>query len=230
MSLVNLREEFRDREEDMDEIISIMSEINIKKEALNYATSLAEFNILDRRVNILKSSLHLIAYNQVENVARGCIESIYDHIKDNGVTYGVLKEKIQIKILHRCVKDNENGNILFRKIGRDISDKIIQASLNVRKEFNGNVSKDIINKIANAYGINIINAPECRNGIDLDTLKDIRNELAHGSIGFSRKGQNDSVDEVIRRVKHINQYLLLLIGCTEEYITQNGYLSAQYAL
>ncbi|MCP5804336.1 MAE_28990/MAE_18760 family HEPN-like nuclease, partial [Klebsiella pneumoniae] len=89
---------------------------------------------LETRVNILKSSLHMMLYNQVENTARGCIESIYDHLQDSEVSYSSLKDKFQISILHRIISDNETGKSLYQKIGSDISKKIISASMNIRKE------------------------------------------------------------------------------------------------
>ncbi|WP_050535608.1 MAE_28990/MAE_18760 family HEPN-like nuclease [Yersinia mollaretii] len=227
MSLINVRDEYNERENDMFNIISLINSLEEERLRLQSEESNQDHDLIEKRINILKSALHLMSYNLVESVARGCIEGIYDHISDNNVNYSSLKEKIQINILDRCIKDNENGKAFFSKVGGEISDKIIQASLNLRKEFNGNVSKEVINKISKAYDITLTNSPECRNGIDLDTLKDIRNELAHGVTSFSNKGRNDSIEEVIRRINHINQYLLLIITCTEEYITRNGYLSIQ---
>ncbi|HDS9030847.1 TPA: hypothetical protein QH776_003606, partial [Escherichia coli] len=116
-----------------------------------------------------------------------------------------------------------------KKIGTDISKRIISASLNIRKEFNGNVCKPVLHKITQAYGITIANSPECRNGIDLDLLKDIRNELAHGSTSFSKKGQIDPLEEVKSRAERVDLYLRLLINSTEDYIISNGYLSPQHA-
>lgn len=229
MSLNNVRDEYTERQIDIQEIISLVESLEFQRTNPASNSTEEDINSIERKIDILKSTLHLMSYNLVENTARGCIEGIYDHINDNNINYGALKEKIQVKILHRCIMDNENGEMLFRKVGGEISNRIIQASLNLRKEFNGNVSKEIISKISKAYEIPITNAPECRNGIDLDTLKDIRNDLAHGSFSFSKKGRIDSIQEVIRRIEYINQFILLLITCTEEYITMNGYLSIRHA-
>jgi hypothetical protein len=229
MSLVDLRDEYEERARDINELLSLASSLDGQAQQLDQHEQSDEIESITLRVNVLKSSVHMMLYNQVENTARGCIESIYDHLQDNNVSYSSLRERFQVNILHRIISDNETGKSLYQKIGSDISKKIISASLNIRKEFNGNVCKPVLHKITQAYGINVANSPECRNGVDLDLLKDIRNELAHGSTSFSRKGQLDPLEEVKMRSDRIDLYLRLLITSTEEYIASNGYLSPQHA-
>lgn len=229
MSLVDLRDEYEERARDINELLSLASSLDGQAQQLDQHEQSDEIESITLKVNVLKSSIHMMLYNQVENTARGCIESIYDHLQDNNVSYSSLRERFQVNILHRIISDNETGKSLYQKIGSDISKKIISASLNIRKEFNGNVCKPVLHKITQAYGINVANSPECRNGVDLDLLKDIRNELAHGSTSFSRKGQLDPLEEVKMRSDRIDLYLRLLITSTEEYIASNGYLSPQHA-
>ncbi|MCP5939910.1 MAE_28990/MAE_18760 family HEPN-like nuclease, partial [Klebsiella pneumoniae] len=85
------------------EIISLALAISEQSESLNQNTQQSLVSCLETRVNILKSSLHMMLYNQVENTARGCIESIYDHLQDSEVSYSSLKDKFQISILHRII-------------------------------------------------------------------------------------------------------------------------------
>ncbi len=229
MSLADLRDEYEERANDIAELLSLASSLEDEINQLDPQLQTEQINSFSTRVNILKSSAHMMLYNQVENTARGCIESIYDHLQDSEVSYTSLRDKFQINILHRIISDNETGKSLYQKIGADISKKIISASMNIRKEFNGNVCKPVLHKITQAYGIQVENSPECRNGIDLDLLKDIRNELAHGSTSFSKKGQIDPLQEVIERSQRIDIYLRLLISSTEDYIATSGYLAAQHA-
>ncbi|ELH8607295.1 hypothetical protein Q8V93_000964 [Enterobacter asburiae] len=229
MSLIDLRDEYEERARDIVELLSLASTLEAQAQQLDQETHQDEITSNILKINILKSSVHMMLYNQVENTARGCIESIYDHLQDNDVNYASLREKLQVNILHRIISDNETGKSLYQKIGSDISKKIISASLNIRKEFNGNVCKPVLHKITQAYGITIANSPECRNGTDLDLLKDIRNDLAHGSTSFSKKGQIDPLEEVKARADRIDLYLRLLINSTEDYIASSGYLSPQHA-
>ncbi|ECG8260397.1 hypothetical protein FO131_19690 [Salmonella bongori] len=229
MGLDDLRDEYDDRANDIFEMISLASELYDKMEDEDNPLSPDTLSSLQNKVNIIKSSIHMMLYNQVENTARGCIESVYDHLHDNQIMYSSLKEKFQINILHRIISDNDTGQKLYQKIGNDISKKIIKASMNIRKEFNGNISKTVIYKVTQAYGIIVADSPECRNGIDLDLLKDIRNDLAHGNTSFSKKGQLDTLEAVSERAQRIDTYLRLLISATEDYIASSGYLSVQHA-
>ena len=84
MSLIDLRDEYEERARD---IMELLFSCIIYRDSYSAVRSHQahqdeiESNIL--RVNILKSSVHMMLYNQVENTARGCIESIYDHLQDN---------------------------------------------------------------------------------------------------------------------------------------------------
>ena len=139
MSLIDLRDEYEERASDIGEIISLALAISEQSESLDQNTQQSLASCLETRVNILKSSLHMMLYNQVENTARGCIESIYDHLQDSEVSYSSLKDKFQISILHRIISDNETGKSLYQKIGSDISKKIISASMNIREGANKQV-------------------------------------------------------------------------------------------
>ncbi|WP_329799367.1 MAE_28990/MAE_18760 family HEPN-like nuclease, partial [Escherichia coli] len=112
MSLIDLRDEYEERARDIMELLSLASSIEIHTQQLDPQAHQDEIESNILRVNILKSSVHMMLYNQVENTARGCIESIYDHLQDNEVNYASLREKLQVNILHRIVSDNETGQSL----------------------------------------------------------------------------------------------------------------------
>ncbi|HDS9031886.1 TPA: hypothetical protein QH776_004731, partial [Escherichia coli] len=85
MSLIDLRDEYEERARDIMELLSLASSIEIQTQQLDPQAHQDEIESNILRVNILKSSVHMMLYNQVENTARGCIESIYDHLQDNEV-------------------------------------------------------------------------------------------------------------------------------------------------
>ncbi|KAA8997653.1 hypothetical protein FJU30_17955 [Affinibrenneria salicis] len=232
MQLSDLREDFDERVHDIDEVISLIEMLGIAFSKMKREDTSIEEDVLSlqRKIDILKSTLHMLSYNLVECVTRGCIEAIYDHMHDNNVGYHDLIANLQKKTLNRIVIDYSNKiERLHMKIGGDILKKVISASFNVRKEFNGNITKSTIGDIKKRYGITIPDAPECRNGVDLDTLKDIRNDLAHGNTEFSKQGAKDPVNDVLARVKNVNEYMKLLITATEDYLINQGYLNSQCA-
>ncbi|HBQ5896814.1 TPA: hypothetical protein L7619_003640, partial [Klebsiella variicola subsp. variicola] len=71
MSLIDLRDEYEERASDIGEIISLALAISEQSESLDQNTQQSLASCLETRVNILKSSLHMMLYNQVENTARG---------------------------------------------------------------------------------------------------------------------------------------------------------------
>ena len=73
MSLIDLRDEYEERASDIGEIISLALAISEQSESLDQNTQQSLASCLETRVNILKSSLHMMLYNQVENTARGVL-------------------------------------------------------------------------------------------------------------------------------------------------------------
>lgn len=227
-----VREEFDKKQEDIDIIIELTKFLE-KGNLLEISNSNAQeqgytdkLPFDDQLINVLKSVIYIMSYNQLEATARSCLESVYDHLDDNEIGYEKLKPCIQKEILTAVIKNHENGNAIHKCIGSDLEKKIPRASLNIKKVFNGNVCKDTFIKINKDYDLRVTPSRENRDGEDLDTLKNARNDLAHGNKSFSEYGATYSTNDFIESSKRVSAYISSAITAFDEYIEEEKYLSS----
>lgn len=223
-----VQEAFDARQSDLDALIALTTLIDkgktlsIKDENGNETDNLL---VNDQLINVLKSVIHMVTYNQVESTVRGCIEAVYDDMDDNGIGYDKLRHDVQKEVLSGVLKGHESGKSLHKKVGSELNLKAPKVSLNVKTVFSGNVTRDTFTKIKNSYGLKI-NAPDdTRDGQDLGNLKNARNDLAHGNISFSKFGAKDSLDEFVAISNRTSSYLQSAITSFDDYIDNKQYLA-----
>lgn len=218
-----LLSEFEDRQDDIDHICSLLQTFQDVELKNPNGTPVFSSSEVDQMVGILKSTVLLMSYNQVESTLRGCLEFLYDHFDDVGIEYNSLSPAVQKTILKGLLKKFESGEDLHRAIGSEIDTKIMRASLQTKKIFNGNIDRLKVRDIADSYGV-IIEAPEeARNGVDLVFLKDLRNDLAHGNKTFSQRVALETVVECIAKTNRTSHFLRATILAFEQYITDEVY-------
>ena len=220
-------EEFESRQDDIDRLIELAqflddAEIISKKDCDSGNEDQIEID--DRMKSIMNSLIQLASYNQIESTMRGCLESLYDNIDDRSVSYDKLTNCIQKNIIKSIINGGKSTESLHSNLGQEIAQKIPKSSLNIRKIFNGNVSKETITKIKKDYEIEIIAPLGTRDGVEITLLKDARNDLAHGNKSFSEHGRKYSLEEVINVCNRTNNYLRATISSFDDYIEQEKYL------
>ncbi|MCF6458731.1 MAE_28990/MAE_18760 family HEPN-like nuclease [Pseudoalteromonas sp. MMG024] len=218
-------DEYKDRQEDIDMLVSLISSLKEGNKLIvvdENNEAISEMQINEDLINILKSVIYVMCYNQVESTVRGCVETIYDHLEDTCTGYNELKVSIQKELLHSVLKIYETGGSLHKKVGNELELKLPKASFQIRRIFNGNVSKRTMNELTRVYGITITADPK-----DLNLLKEARNELAHGNASFSQYGRKDTVDDCVSISSRVSSYLSTMIHCFDEYIVNKYYLCSQ---
>lgn len=222
-----VREEFEDRQSDIDSFIDLVKFLDnceggtIFKEESN---DLEYFSVNDSLVDVLKSVIYLLSYNQVESTLRGCVEGVYDHIDDNNVGYDQLRSSIQNEVLKAFKKSKISNQNLQNQLGSNLSLSLPKTTLDIRGIFNGNISQSKVVGIKNAYGLEISAPVEARDGTDLTTLKDARNDLAHGNDSFSDYGSRNSLADCVNISDRTSIYLNSTISAFDSYLVEEGYL------
>ncbi|EGR3918669.1 MAE_28990/MAE_18760 family HEPN-like nuclease [Vibrio cholerae] len=221
-----IQEEFTLRQDDIDLIIELTEKISKGKRISVHDSSGETIEILEygeKTVNVLKSALFLLAYNQVESTMRGCLEQLYDDITDNNIGYDELKSEIQTTILKGLLKNYQSGGELKKVVQNQLNLKSPSASLKIKKVFNGNIEASTIYDIRDTYSIKISPKPTDRNGVDITTLKEARNDLAHGNISFSEFGGRHPFETVKETVSRSSSYLISVIEGFQTYLDSKGY-------
>ena len=182
--------------------------------------------------NTLKATGYLLLYNLVEATMRNAIETIFDELKMQQVSFDDVRKEIKkIIINHVRDKDIQSTDTLLQGL-RNISVDIISVTFDalVKKEnkkrlFSGNVDAQKIRNIAKIYGFSSqTNKSKTQDGSDLLTIKTNRNDLAHGFKTFEEIGNKATADELLKIQKRVICYLREILENIEIYIYNQEYL------
>ncbi|HIF5826069.1 TPA: MAE_28990/MAE_18760 family HEPN-like nuclease [Vibrio parahaemolyticus] len=223
-----IQEEFDHRQDDIELIIELVKKLS-KGSTLDILNEENEdietFDYQERLIDTLSSVICLMTYNQIESTMRGCLEALYDDISDNNISYDALKEDIQKEVLNGILKKYDTGKSLHNSVGSALHLKAPAVSLNIRKVFNGNIDSKKVHDIKNTYGVNVLADAAFRNGVEITSFKDARNDLAHGNISFSEYGNDNPYSEVISKSTRVTGYMNSVISAFDIYIDEQKYKS-----
>jgi len=223
-----IQEEFDRRQDDIEliiDLVNLLSEGDTIDVLMENSAEIKSYDYDSRLISTLSSVISLMTYNQIESTMRGCLESLYDDISDNEISYEELKQEIQKEVLSGLIKKYETGNKLHSVVESDFNQRAPVASLNIRKIFNGNIDSKKVYTIRDIYGVSIANNPNHRNGVDITTFKDARNDLAHGNVSFSEYGDSNPYTDTISKSGRVSEYLRAVIYGFDDYIEQKNYKS-----
>jgi hypothetical protein len=182
--------------------------------------------------NTLKATGYLLLYNLVEATMRNAIETIFDELKIQQVSFDDVRKEIKkIIINHVRDKDIQSTDTLLQgliNISVDIISVTFDALIkkeNKKRLFSGNVDAQKIRNIAKIYGFSSqTNKSKTKDGSDLLTIKTNRNDLAHGFKSFEEVGKNATADELLKIQKRVICYLREILENVENYISNQEYL------
>ncbi|TMP46845.1 MULTISPECIES: MAE_28990/MAE_18760 family HEPN-like nuclease [unclassified Pseudoalteromonas] len=172
---------------------------------------------------VCKASTHLIIYNLVEATVSEGVKSIYNKIADEKLGFIEIMEKLRKVWWHSksislttCASNNLIDNIY---------DYYCEAHNNTPLDFSnfisgvsGNLDADIIRNVCHTYGITPVS-----DGRDLGSVKQNRNDLAHGNKSFSDIGQ-DQVPSDLYNVKiRVFDFLDEFVANVNTYLTELHY-------
>lgn len=165
-------------------------------------------------VKTLKANTIIIIYNLVESTVTGALTEIYGKIKEDKLTYSDVNAKIQqiwFSFKFRQVYDQHSHYISYK----DQALKIIESLLNKevieldRKatSISGNLDAQKIRNICREHGISFVPPRKSQGGKQLERVKSLRNELAHGSLSFAECGRDLTYQDLIQ-IKNETIYFL----------------------
>jgi MAE_28990/MAE_18760-like HEPN len=138
----------------------------------------------------LKATCYLLLYNLVESTMRNAIEAIFDELQTKGVHFDSCREELRKEIL-KNFKKRDVERLLPRLISlaRDVVFETFERS----EMFSGNLDALTIRKTAKRFGFI---EPAGNKFWMLQTVKDLRNDLAHGVKSFADVGRNASPSDL----------------------------------
>jgi hypothetical protein len=173
--------------------------------------------------HILLSNLFLLLYNLVESSISGAIESIYKEMLVHSVSYDDIQPAIQMEIMDH-VRKNVNTKKLIETVNHWVID-ILKHYPKSTELFSGNVDQEEIKKMAQKYGFSIhTDARKTKNGEKLKTIKNRRNELAHGFKSFQECGEERSFQEMKAIKEECLLYIEQILKNIDTFLKNKAYL------
>lgn len=179
---------------------------------------------------VLKANLLLMLYNIVEATISNAIDAIRTAIhNDKEADFDCLKNEIRVQIIKDLKKNISPEN--FSNSSKVISNDIIKLSFNRMSISGGNIDKDIISDLSKVYGFNINNSnyKETGHGQSLYSIKEKRNDLAHGTYSFSEVGQIYSSKDLETNKNQTFKYLEFILNNIDDYLLNRGYKTLEVA-
>jgi hypothetical protein len=174
----------------------------------------------DELLKTLKASCYLLLYNLVESTMRNAVEAIFDELRTTRTSFDACRLELKIEVLKNFRKRNSDS--LLTKLAAIASD-VVHETFVASEAFSGNLDGRAIRETARRYGFA---QPTGSQFHLLLTVKNARNDLAHGVKSFVEVGRDATPDDLkdakAQTIDILNQTLTNI----ENYLTGQLYLAA----
>ncbi len=166
----------------------------------------------------LKATCYLLLYNLVESTMRNAVEAIFDELKVKRISFDDCRNELRHEIL-KNFKRRDPDKLLPRLIS--LAKDVIHETFERTEHFAGNLDARSIRETAKRFGF----VPPTGRHNMLQSVKDNRNDLAHGVKSFAEVGRNATTSDLevarLQTVEILSQTLANIRG----YLHQQEYLS-----
>ena len=207
---------------------SVKTIFNERKNEINtyfdYLNQYQPQNADDSLFKILKSNLILMLYNLVESSISNAIEEIHNDIHLKSASFNDLKTELKSLIINYI--KNVNSKKFVENIN-DIATDIIKHSFNTevkKKLFSGNIDSKKIKEFSDKYGFDSnTDLTKTGQGNWLITIKDKRNDLAHGTYSFTEVGKDYSIQDLTSMKDKTINYIESILDNIEQYLLNDKF-------
>lgn len=170
---------------------------------------------------IMKANGFLLLYNLIEATIRNSISAILNSISTDKLTFKLLSDNLKKLWINQEINKTKDISKFKEKVSK-LSEKILNDKLlefsNECVNISGNIDAKRIREIAKKFGY-----LEPKNGRGLQTIKDKRNQLAHGKFTFSDIGKDYTSNDLIDYKSEVVTFIENVLDNVETYINAKGY-------
>lgn len=187
-----------------------------------------KFPITAQSRKTLKGTVYILLYNLVESTMREAICYIHETIYDKNINFDKLKKSLKVEILKRLKHESVNVDSLLNGLVKGISCGISYGTFNKKKIFSGNIDRNEINEKSKIYGFSTESEfIHTKHGENLSTVKQHRNDLAHGNVSFAEVGQNVTYQDLENVSLAVIAYLDAVVKNIDSYVNNDEYLDTE---
>ena len=178
----------------------------------------------------IKASIIILLYNAIESTITKCLHKIHEVLKANHLRYDQCNEQLKKTIMvyykyaeSKC--ENTHESVIYSMAAMDFVRGVATFSLSYDEMsrhyplYSGNLDSMAIKKIFEKYGISFGERTS-----ELQTIKTLRNKLAHGEASFEEVGREISSQQIGIMIEKTFEYLEQATQKVKEYLEQEEYL------
>ena len=200
----------------------------------------AEHHISVQQQRILYSSVYLQLYNLVEATMSRCVEAVATAARDGGQWKpGDLVLELRQEWVRATSRTHESNLTPVHRLEYALAmcnrlvDSLPIAEFDIEKGGGGNWDDDAIEAISQRLGFQLTVSQSVYSAVKrpfrnelgpLALVKDLRNQLAHGSISFAQCAEDVTVSRLVDLKEKTVAYLREVVGCFSNYIQAHEYL------
>lgn len=181
----------------------------------------SSMQIDDELSKILKANSFILLYNLIESTIVNSIKAVSNSIQNDELTYEQLSESIKrlwIKQEARKIREKNQSIELVQRIAETILNWEFLSLQVDSVSISGNIDTQEIRKITQQIGWE-----QSKDGRELVTIKNKRNNLAHGEYTFSDIGKEYSIKDLEELKNKTLLYLDDVLSKVETYIAEERY-------
>lgn len=177
----------------------------------------------------MKATAFLMLYNIIEATIVRAMADLYKTIEKEGCRLAEVSAKVRdLWIDQKWRIDPYSASpATYRKQAAHILKETMDGTtlvLESRKlPLSGNIDADSVRKLCDRHGVRLSVHPRARGGVELDTVKSQRNDLAHGHRTFVDCGQNYAVSDIGRISRECFNFLNGFLRSLERFGNTQGY-------
>lgn len=218
-----LLQDLDDRKDEIEEYLRLITFLDSSTKITNQDDQ--NFEITSLLVKTIKGSVYLLLYNLVESTMREAVVAIHDDITASNSAFDELRQELQKKVILRAKQDGVAVKALQASLSNDISMNFHKATLRKKTLFSGNIDREKIKAVAQTYGFSYETVYQhTSHGEQLDTVKQHRNDLAHGNKTFAGIGSEKSAQELQAFSEKVIAYIYAIFDNISDSLEHKKYL------
>jgi hypothetical protein len=176
-----------------------------------------------------RAAAFIMIYNCVEFAAREALVEIRSDIAAGAIQFVTLKDHWREEIVRAHFYDRlqqgTNHVTFLKEIAKFMPGRVDWLRSTTELPFPGNIDNEEILRLVKRIGYHWRPPKKALGGVDLQLVRKMRNDLAHGLETFEAIGSRYSANDILQKFDRIKAFLSSFIRMLERYRTKQLYLA-----
>lgn len=218
-----------------------MSQVNFRRRAKEVRSYLRSLQAMEESIRpgrsfyraaatitVSRASAFIMIYNSIEHAVREAIFELRSDIEMNGGAFdNVLlfwrEEVIRATFFERLRQGTNHGEFL-KEVARFMPGVLSWGPQKKELPFPGNIDHEELFRFVKRIGYHWRAPKDTLGGLDLELIRKMRNDLAHGHESFEIVGSQFTTRDIIDKFERIRSFMLSYLRMIDRYRSKQLYL------